>query len=168
MTLLDIKNEEARLLQNICDEDGVINEEVYEQLQALEIPKAQKIDGWCFFIKERKAELIAAKAILDEAERRYKAYEKQLDKIKERFEMLMEGEKHKSTLNTVFYRNSKSVTIDEGIAEGEVIRALQNGHDELLTYKEPTLNKTKIKEALERGEELYGLHLEENTSMVIR
>lgn len=162
MTLFEMNAEVERLMNQLCDpETGEINEETYDALQQLEIDKSEKIDDWCYFLKQKKAELDAAKSILDNAKERYEAMESTYKRLKGRFEILMEGEKFKSSFNTVYYRTNESVVLDEGVDVRDV-------DDEYLTYQAPLLDKNRIKSALKLGEKIKGVHLQESTSMIIK
>lgn len=162
MTLFEMNVEVERLMNQLCDQEtGEINEEIYDALQQLEIDKSEKIDDWCYFLKQKKAELDAAKSILDNAKERYEAMESTYKRLKGRFEILMEGEKFKSSFNTVYYRTNESVVLDEGVDVRDV-------DDEYLTYQEPLLDKNRIKSALKLGEKIKGVHLQESTSMIIK
>lgn len=162
MTLFEMNAEVERLMNQLCDQEtGEINEEIYDALQQLEIDKSEKIDDWCYFLKQKKAELDAAKSILDNAKERYEAMESTYKRLKGRFEILMEGEKFKSSFNTVYYRTNESVVLDEGVDVRDV-------DDEYLTYQEPLLDKNRIKSALKLGEKIKGVHLQESTSMIIK
>lgn len=162
MTLFELNEEQDRLMRMLCDDEtGEINEEVYDELQQLELDREEKIDGWCYFLKQKKAELDAAKGILDNVKERYEFIENNYKRLRARFETLMNGEKFKSMYNTVYYHPSTAVVLDSGMDVRDV-------DDEYLTYQEPVLNKGKIKSALKLGETIKGVHLEENVSMVIK
>ena len=162
MTLFEMNAEVERLMNQMCDpETGEINEEIYDALQQLEIDRDEKVDDWCYFLKQKKAELDAAKSILDNAKERYEQMESTYKRLRGRFEVLMEGEKFKSAYNSVFYRTNESVVLDEGID-------VRNVDDEYLVYSEPKLDKNKAKAAMKLGEHVKGLHMEESTSMIIK
>ena len=162
MTLFEIDATEEMLLEELFDpETGVIDEDVKQRLELLEIDKAEKVDGWCYYIKQRTAEIEAAKAVVKVAQDRVKAAENALKATKDCLMELMHGEKHKSVNNTLYYTHNASVVLDEG-------KTVLDVDDDYLTYSEPTLNKAKIKAALKLGKEIPGVHLEESTSMVIK
>jgi len=162
MTLFEMNEAQDRLMADICDpETGEINEDVYAALEALEIDRNEKIDGWCYFLKQYKANLKAAKEIMDGVIRKYRTMEAGFDSARERFAQLMNGEKFKSTYNTIYYQTRESVEVDQDFDITKV-------DDDFLIYRKPDLNKEKAKAAIKLGIEVPGVHLEEKTSMVIR
>lgn len=162
MTLFEINHELEELLSQLVDEEtGEINEDVYAKVEALEMNRDEKIDSWCYYLKQRKAELDAAKDMLNKAQLRYRAMEDSLDRTKQRLRELMNGEKFKSAFNTIYYTKSDVVMPDQDANIYDI-------DDDFLVYAKPTLNKTKIKAALKLGIEIPGVHLEKHTSMVIR
>lgn len=161
-TLFEMNVELDRLLSKSFDpETGEINEEALAAAEQLEIDRNEKRDGWCFYIKQKRAELKAMKEMLQAAEERFEAQEKALNRTVECFAELMNGEKHKSAFNSVYYTTHKAVVLDEGTAVTDI-------DDDYLRYYEPTLDRAKVKAALNLGISVPGVHLEENTSMVIR
>lgn len=162
MTLFEMNAEQERLMSILCDEEtGEINEEAYEALNALEIDKAEKVDGWCYYLKQKKAELAAMKEMLKNAQERYRSAENALNRARERFAELMNGEKFKSAFNSVYYTHSEAVELDDGATVTDI-------DDDYLTYKEPELNRSKIKAELKLGMKIPGVHLVGSESMVIR
>ena len=162
MTLFEMNQEQERLMNLLCDpETGEIDEEAYDALQQLDIDREEKIDGWCFYLKERKAELEAAKQLLDNAKAKYEAMENNLRRLRARFEVLMDGEKHKSAYNSVSYRTTEAVELDDGVDVRDI-------DDDYLKYREPELDKAKIKSALKLGERINGVHLKQGMSMIIK
>ena len=61
------------------------------------------------------------------------------------------------------FRKSKSVEVDD-----EFINWAKNNQDELLIYKEPTANKTAIKEAIKGGKEFEFARIVENNNLNIK
>lgn len=162
MTLFEMSEEQDRLLAELCDmETGEVNEAALAALDALEMDMNEKKDGWCFYIKQQRAELKAAKEMLDAAVERYKRRVEAVDKTITIFQQLLGGEKFKSTFNSVYYRTTESVVLDDGFDVRDV------GED-YIKYRDPELQKDKIKAALKLGISVPGVHLEEKTSMVIR
>lgn len=161
-SLFEMNAEMEQLLSMLCDEEtGEINEEVYKQIIQLEIDRNEKIDGWCFWLKQKKAELDAAKEVLDRAKNRYLAMEESLRNARATFTKLMDGEKFKSAYNTVYYTRTEAVVPDADFDYTKV-------DDDFLVYRTPDINKAKVKSALRLGIYVPGLHLEEHNTMVIR
>lgn len=162
MTLFEMNEAQDRLLAELCDpETGEINEEVRAAIDDLDIDRSEKIDGWCFYLKQQRAEYKADKELVDAAVERLKRKAEAIEKVAAIFQELLRGEKFKSTFNSVYYRTTESVVLDDGFDVRDV-------GEEYLRYREPELMKDKVKAALKLGIEVPGVHMEEKTSMVIR
>lgn len=162
MTLFEMNEAQDQLLAQLCDmETGEINQDVADALEAMEIDRNEKVDGWCFWLKQQNAEYKAAKELLDAAIERLRRRREAIDKASAVFQNLLRGEKFKSTFNSVYYRTTESVALDDGVDVRDV------GED-YLKYRDPELQKDKIKAALKLGINVPGVHLEQKTSMVIR
>ena len=162
MTLFEIDEAQDRLLADLFDpETGEINEDIQKALDDLEIDWNEKVDGWCFWLKQQRAEYKADKEMLDAANERLRRKGEVIEKSADLFQQLLRGEKFKSTFNSVYYRTTESVALDDGVDIRDV-------SEEYIRYRDPELQKDKIKAALKLGINVPGVHLESKTSMVIR
>ena len=114
MTLFEIDATENMLLDELFDpETGEIDEDVRQRLELLDIDKTEKVDGWCYYIKQREAEIAAAEAVVKAAQDRIKAAKNSLKATRDCLAALMHGEKHKTVNNTLYYTHNSSVVLDE-------------------------------------------------------
>ena len=67
--------------------------------------------------------------------------------------------------NKISFRKSESVLVAD---EGAFIAWAMKNRDDLLTYKDPTINKTAIKKALSSGEEIEGAVIENKLNIQIK
>ena len=68
--------------------------------------------------------------------------------------------------NRISHRESKQVSVPD---EGAFIAwAVSAGRDDLLTFKDPTVNKTAVKKALTGGEEICGAHIVSKMNIQIK
>lgn len=144
MSIYDIDD---AILSLVDMETGEIEDEKrYDELQ---MERSQKIENIGLYFKNLNAE---AKAIKDEeaalAQRR-KAVENKAERIKALLAYALKGEKFESPKVRCSYRKAKSVTVDDGF-----VAWAQEHADDLLTYKEPTPNRTAIKAAIADGREI--------------
>lgn len=161
-TLFEMNQQlEELLAMSVDTETGEINEQALAAAEQLEIDRAEKIDGWCFWLKQEKAQLDGMEEMLTTAEERFRTRKKAWEKARNVFEDLMHGEKFKSAFNSVYFTTHKAVVLDEG-------KSVLDVDDEYLRYSEPTLDKAKVKAAINLGIKVDGVHLEESQSMVIR
>lgn len=124
-----------------------------------------KFENCCKYIKNLDSDI----AGLKEEEKRIKAKRQALENGKERLKALMlraqkaSGEKKLQcgTFTTTLQANPERVVMDEPLIE--------NIPEEYLKYKEPEIDKTKLKEHLKAGIAPEGLaHLEQDMGLRIR
>ena len=141
----------------VDEETGEIFDQ--EELEALEMEREKKVDQCCFFVKNCLAD---AKSIDEEIKRltaKKKALENKANRTKDYLNWCLQGEKFKSTFNTIGYHKSVKVEVDEA--------KLAEMDSRFLNIKtEP--NKTEIKKALQSGEEINGAMLVETMSLTLK
>ena len=133
-------------ISNCLDlETGEFDEARYEELQ---IERSEKIDRAAALYKETAA---FAKALKEQEEiftERRKREEKKCESLKQYLARALNGEKFKSLNVEIGFRKAKSVNLSEEFVKW----AQEHDRDDLLSFKEPTANKTAIKKAIESGE----------------
>ena len=144
MSIYDIDDAIIKLVD--ADTGEIADEEAFD---ALQMERSKKIENTGCLYKNLVAE---AKAIKEEeaalAQRR-KAVENKAERIKNLLVYALNGEKFESPKLRCSYRKAKSVQVDDGFVEWA-----QEHADDLLTFKEPTPNRTAIKAALTDGREI--------------
>ncbi len=137
-----------------------------ERLDALQIERTEKIEKVACWYKNLVSDAAAIKAEKDalaerEASARYKA-----EGLKKWLTYALDGKKISTPKVAITFRKSESVEIED---EKEFIYAAQDANrDDLLTYKDPTPNKTAIKAALKDGLDIYGARLVEKQNIQIK
>ena len=151
------------LVREIEDFEFEIDEETGEILNAndldnLELEKNEKIEQLCLWIKNLKSDAAAYKAEKDSFAKKQKAAENEAESIKNYIAYILAGEKFKTDRVTVSYRKSEQVEcLDMSLVD-----------DDYLRFKEPELDKTKIKKALKDGVKVGGCMLVERQNMNIK
>lgn len=163
MTIFEIGKEIENLL-NLVNEDGEVDDETFAKLMELQQAKDEKMENTACWIVNLRAE---ANAIREQekilAERR-KRIEKKAESVAEFLKRALNGEKLADESRvSVSYRKTKSVETDDGFAAW----CIENGHDELLSYKDPEVNKTAVKEYL-KTHELDNARIVESVSMSVK
>ena len=134
-----------------------------DKLNELELERESKIEGVACWIKDLKAEVEALKNEKQALAERQKVAENKAESLKKWLAYALQGEKFKTPKCAISFRKSEAVEVtDEGLNN------LMKEHDELLTYKAPEPNKTKIKQALKDGLSVAGVQLVQNTSVIIK
>ena len=167
MKLYEIAVEYQNFLEAI--ENGDIPEEaIIDTLESITSILEDKADNIACLIKNMSAEAEAIKAEEAKLSERRKAKEKQVDRLKEYLSttLLASGyTKIETARNKITFRKSESVAVDD---EAEFIKWAMGNDDAYLTYKEPTINKTAVKEALKNGIELNGVRIESKQNLQIK
>ena len=142
-------------------ETGEIEDEKrYDELQ---MERTQKVENIACYFKNLIAE---AKAMREEeanlAQRR-KAVENKAERIKSLLVYALKGDKFESPKVRCSYRKAKSVQVDDSFIEWA-----QEHADDLLTFKEPTPNRTAIKAALADGREIMHAEIVTHESLQVK
>ena len=141
------------------NEDGeIIDEAVMEQLNSLQMERAEKIDNCLAYYKSRKAMAEALKAEKKAIADRQRIAENEAESIKRYLGMALAGEKYESIKGKVSYRKSEEVHVDD----------ITKLPEEYLKYK-PEPNKIALKEAIKAdGVVIDGAWIEEKTNTIIK
>lgn len=137
-------------------ETGEIFDE--DKFEELSMERDAKVENICLWIKNLKAEAEALKAEKDAFAQRQKSVETKMESLKRYISNYLEGTPFKSAKVQVSFRKSKQLDIDEGT----IIP------DEFLRFKEPEVNKTDLKKAIESGLKLEGVRIVENQNIQIK
>lgn len=161
MTLYEI---DARLAA-ILDFDGeYVNTETgevlnIEDVEALQLAREDKIEGWGLWIKNRTAELEAIKAEAKKLTERAVALSNRIEASKECYQQYLAGEKVSTPRLSVSYRKAESVEIDDAEKIPDFLLRVK-------TTVEP--DKTAIKAEIKAGNVVDGAHLVTRQSMQIK
>lgn len=155
-TLYELAVELANFELEIDEETGeVLNADALDHVQ---MARDEKIEGICLWIKNLKADAAAYKAEKDSFAKKQKAAENKTAALKDYIEYILAGEKFKTNRVTVSYRSSDQVECPD----------ISVVDDDYLRFKDPELDKMKIKEALKQGIEVKGCTLINKKNMSIR
>ena len=156
MKLYEIANDYLALVQAVEDEE-IPEEAISDTLEAIEGEIEVKADNIACLLKELDADCAAIRAEELKLAARRKAKERVYERIKQYLsaELLRVGAvKMETARNKISFRKSESVDVSDDF----IAWAVDNRAD-LLTYAEPTANKTEIKKALKAGAEIVGATL---------
>lgn len=151
----------SKILECIDEETGeILNEDLLTQLELL---RQDKIEGICLYIKNLEAENVAIKNEIDVFTERRKKNETKIKNLTKYVDSILQGKKFKTSKTEINYRKSKSVEVDNIFVDWA-----KECNPELLSFKEPTPNKTKIKQLLESGEKLEFARIIDNNNINIK
>lgn len=132
----------------------------YREVDALQMERADKLEAWGLWIKNRTAEAAAIEAEIDNLKERLDRLNRKVANSKEAYKSYLAGEKIKTGRLSVSYRRSSSVDYTgdpESLPDG------------LKTVKvEVKPDKKAIRQRIEAGEEIQGARLVENVSLIIK
>lgn len=164
--LFEIPEAIEMLEENLVDiETGEIlsQEDANKMIEELQIEADKKTEWIAKEILNLKAEAEALKAQKQSFEKRQRSAERRAESLKNYLKFALNGEKWKAEDSSVSvsYRNTKncvSVTDIDAI-ENKFFRT---------PHTESNLNKTMLKDALLNGEQIWGVKLEDRTSIIIK
>ena len=150
-------------------EAGEIPEEaIIDTLESIESAIEVKVDNIACLLKNLAAEAAAIKAEEDKLAERRKSKEKSHERFKAYLSdmMLKCGKtKFESARNKISFRKNDAVSIDD---EEKFLEWAAVEHNEYLTYKSPSINRTAIKKAIESGIKIDGAHIESRQNIQIK
>lgn len=155
---------EQSILDCIDTETGEIIDA--EKLNELMIEKEVKIENVALWVKNLLSDGDAFKAEKDAFAEREKAARNKAENLKQWLSMTLDGQKFSTSKVQISFRNSESVEIED--EKKFVDWAWDNERDDLLTYKDPTPNKTAIKQLLKSGKTLNGVSIVKNQNIQIK
>lgn len=168
LSLYNIAEEFRNLMEAV--ENGEIPEEALaDTLESIDAAFDVKAENIACLIKNLKAEAEAIKAESSKLAERSKAKSNQADRLKSYLEGCMSQmgkEKLETTRVVLKLRNTPpALKVDTEVFLPWVTRSERTG---FLRYKEPELDKTAIKKAVQSGETLPGVTLVSGKSLVIQ
>lgn len=152
--IFDIDQQIADLLDKSVDpETGefLLDEELLEQLS---MERDRKIENLLMYYKDCLASAAAIKAEIESLSERKRVLENKAERLKNYAMSVLNGERFETAKVKVSYRDSKPVEIADGCLEW-----LMTNREDLLRYRDPEIDKAKLKKALEGGETINGATL---------
>ena len=148
------------------EETGEVDLEKKKEFDELKVSFDTKAENIIKFIKNLEADAEKIKNEEQNLAERRKRKENKAKALKQYLGEMMTlagREKLDYVSGEASFRKSKSVEVDD-----EFINWAKNNQDELLIYKEPTVNKTAIKEAIKGGKEFEFARIVENNNLNIK
>ena len=161
--IYDITSDWFRV-QDMMEDPELDSQTLADTLEAIEGELEIKAENYAKVMKNLEGDIVAIKAEIDRLTAKKRAIENNIKNMKATLQSVMEvtgKTKFKTDLFSFgIQKNAPSVVIDTDI---------NNLPPEFLKFKEPEVNKTAIKEAIQNGEDLSGYaHLDQSTSLRIR
>lgn len=161
MNLYEINAQlEAAFERAVDPETGEVNEEMLGLFNSLEMAKAEKEENVALGIKNLKADLEAYRAEKKRFDQKIESTTNKIEWLKKYLSDSLAGEKLKTTRVSVYFTETDSVELKEGYTESDL-------EPKWLRLK-VEMDKDGIKKALKAGEQIEGVQLTKNESIVIR
>lgn len=155
-TLYELVKEIEDFQFEIDEETGEILN--FDELDALQLEKNTKVENICLLIKNLRSDAEAYKNEKNSFEQKRKQAENKADRLTAYVQYILAGDKFKSSKVSVSYRKSEKIICPE----------LLEVEPDYLRYKEPELDKKKIKDAIKAGVKVKGCYMEESLNIQIK
>lgn len=160
MTIYEI---DAALMACIDPETGEVDAEKFDELSEA---REQKIENIACYYKQLTAEAEAIKAEEKALAERRKAKENKAESLKGFLASILNGEKFETARCAVSWRKTQAAEITD--AKAAITWLLAHEHDDVVTYPEPTINKTLLKKVIKGGENVPGAAIRDSMSMGVK
>ena len=155
---------DARLANLLDVDDDIVDGETgeivsLEEVEALEMERAAKIEGWGLWIKNRRAEIDAIKAEEKNLKERREHIERITASSMERYRQYLAGEKVSTPRLSVSYHKSEAVEIDDDAI-------IPEEYERKKIIVDP--DKVALKAAIKSGQQIDGVRLVQRQSMTIK
>ena len=162
MTLYDLTDEYMRLLE-LAEDSEIDDQIIIDTMDALTGEIECKFEGYGKILSQMNNDISSLKEEEKRISERRKSIENRVSKIKEHLMYSMNAmgtHKIKTTLFSYnIQRNPASVVVDV---------PWEQLPEDFLKYKDPDIDKTKLKKALQDGAEIDGVRLVQTESLRIR
>ena len=155
-TLYELVKEIENFDLDIDEETGEILN--MDELDALQLEKDAKVENICLWIKNLKSDAEAYRSEKKAFEQKIRAAENKAARLTAYVDYILAGDKFKSSKVSVSYRKSEQIECAD----------LLDVDVDYLRYKEPELDKKKIKDAIKAGIEVKGCQLVERQNLQIK
>lgn len=163
-----------KALLDCCDfETGEILD--LEKFKALAMERQEKILGVGCWIRNLKAEIKEQEALIKPWQDEIDAHKKRIASLENLVESLSgwllyatNGEKFKDNRVSIYTSKTAPLLAFKNGDEQAFLEWAKGGHSEYLKYADPTVDKTKVKEALACGIEFDNVTLEQKPYVVVR
>jgi hypothetical protein len=150
-----------QILECVDSETGeIVNFELFEKLQ---LDKNTKIENIALWYKNLLSDAEQYKKEEESFKKRKEKTIQKAESLKKYLDSSLYGQTFKSAKVNVWFKKSKSVEIDEDFISWAKDNAIN-----LITLKDPTVNKNEIKKAIEQGLNISHAKLIEKLNIQIK
>ena len=134
----------------------------FDQLDALQMAREEKMENIALYIKSLEAEALAISNEVYLLQKRKDSKTNKAKRLREYLSFNLDGQPFETPRVALTFRKSTGVKITD---ERELVEWLQQHHDECLSYKAPTVLKTGVAHLIKMGEAVPGAMIEQKNNM---
>jgi hypothetical protein len=134
----------------------------FDQLDALQMARDEKLENIALYIKSLEAEALAISNEVYLLQKRKDSKTNKAKRLREYLSFNLDGQPFETPRVALTFRKSTGVKITD---ERELVEWLQQHHDECLSYKAPTVLKTGVAHLIKMGEAVPGAMIEQKNNM---
>jgi len=157
--------ESIKLLWELMDQGELDDDALIDAMENSQEDLKDKLENYCKFIRQMESDIEGISFEIKRLQDRKKVLENTIDRSKKVMQQAMETAGERNVKGAIFtisiQANPEKVVMDE--------QYIENIPKCYLKYKDPEIDRTKIKEALKKGVTLDGIaHLERSEGLRIR
>lgn len=137
-----------------------------EKLNQLQMERDSKIESIALWIKNLQSDAEAYKVEKDSFAEKERLAKNKIEQLKKWLSYATGQQKFQTTKVQISFRKSEVVEIQD--EEAFINYAQTKNRDDLLTYKEPTINKTAIKAAIKDGQQIEFCSITEKQNIQVK
>ena len=137
----------------------------FDQLDALQMAREEKLENIALYIKSLEAEVDAIGSERDALLKRKTAKENKAKRLREYLSYNLDGQSFETPRVALSFRKSTGLRVMD---EQALMRWLEQHHDDCLSYKAPTINKTGVTNLIKMGEKIPYAEIETRSNMQLK
>ena len=134
----------------------------FDQLDALSMAREEKLENIALYIKSLEAEVEAIGNERDALLKRKTVKENKAKRLREYLAYNLDGQSFETPRVALNFRKSTALKV---IDERALMNWLEQHHDDCLSYKMPTINKTGVANLIKMGEEVPYAQIETRNNL---
>lgn len=160
MTLYEIN---AAIMGCVDTETGEIID--FDQLDALTMERDTKLENIALYIKSLEAEVAAIETERDTLAQRCKVKKNKAARLREYLAYNLDGQPFETPRVALSFRKSTGLKV---LDERLLMKWLEENHDDCLSYKAPTINKSGVTHLIKMGEAVPYAEIETRNNLQLK
>lgn len=160
MTLFEI---DQAILGCVDAETGEVVD--FDKLDELTMAREEKLENIALYIKALKAEAAAIREEEKSLAARRKVKENKVERLREYLSRALDGQPFETARVALSFRSSQAVKVTDNVA---LLDFLEDGYDDCLSYKAPTVRLDGVKLLIKRGVDVPGAEIETRNNLQMK